>query len=58
MLLPGYFLFFLSVNDVSGVCMINDNIPTILHKTGVFLRFNDTELLTYVHQRCHPKNEY
>jgi two-component system sensor histidine kinase ComP len=55
MLLPGYFLFFLSANDVSGVCMINDNIPTILHKTGVFLRFNDTELLTYVHQRCHPK---
>ncbi|RDE35664.1 histidine kinase [Parageobacillus thermoglucosidasius] len=36
--------------DVSGVCMIwnNDNIPMILHKTGVFLHFDNTELLTYV----------
>ncbi|KYD21874.1 ATP-binding protein [Parageobacillus toebii] len=43
--------------DVSGVCMIwnNDNIPMILHKTGVFLHFNDAELLTYVHQSCHPE---
>lgn len=41
--------------DVSGVCMIwnNDNIPMILHKTGVFLHFNDAELLAYVHPSCH-----
>ena len=43
--------------DVSGVCLIwkNDNIPTILHKTGVFLHFNDAELLTCVHPSCHPE---
>ncbi|MEK4223096.1 ATP-binding protein [Bacillus sp. FSL W8-0116] len=43
--------------DISGVCMIwkNDNIPIVLHKTGVFLQFNDTELLTYIHQSCHPE---
>ncbi|QIQ32403.1 histidine kinase [Parageobacillus toebii NBRC 107807] len=43
--------------DVSGVCLIwkNDNIPMVLHKTGVFLHFNDAELLTYVHPSCHPE---
>lgn len=43
--------------DVSGVCLIwkNDNIPTILHKTGAFLHFNDTELLTCVHHGRHPE---
>ncbi|KAF6509422.1 hypothetical protein TGS27_2337 [Geobacillus stearothermophilus] len=43
--------------DVSGVCLIwkNDNIPMVLHKTGVFLHFNDAELLTCVHQSCHPE---
>ena len=36
----------------------NDNIPTILHKTGVFLHFNNTELLTYVDEATILKNEY
>jgi two-component system, NarL family, sensor histidine kinase ComP len=36
--------------DVNGACIIwrNNNIPVLLHKTGVFLHFDSTELMTYV----------
>jgi two-component system, NarL family, sensor histidine kinase ComP len=36
--------------DVNGACIIwrNNNIPVILHKTGVFLYFDSAELLAYI----------
>ncbi|WP_027410278.1 sensor histidine kinase [Anoxybacteroides tepidamans] len=41
--------------DVSGVCIVwkNDRIPTVLHKTGIFLHLHDSELLSYNCQRHH-----
>ncbi len=41
--------------DVSGVCIVwkHDHSPTVLHKTGMFRHFHDSELLSYACQSSH-----
>jgi two-component system, NarL family, sensor histidine kinase ComP len=42
--------------DVNGACIIwrNNSVPVVLHKTGVFLQYDNTDLLTYLNPSSHP----
>ncbi|OQM44167.1 histidine kinase [Anoxybacillus sp. UARK-01] len=45
---------------VSGVCLIwkNDSAPVVLHRTGIFLPFDDAQLLSYLYQRDHTNKAH